>query len=635
MASARARRAQRREARFEHPQLARSVDVPATALDAAEALWRVGPISLLDHALATASPVLRDVLALRATGGAADWGMLRSRLLDGTAERLAVRAPELVAVLRTARAHPADADDLRAVRLGAVLAHERWPVRELDSPARRSLVELLLDAGERTRAARLLGPRLGRGAGARLALLDIDNPFTGEGGRPERWAHGFAALFDARGFEPVRVTTGPAEHPFDRVSCDAPPGSAPAGPLVSVVLAVRDPGPELVTAVDSIVAQTYGHWQLMLIDDGSGPAADALLESTAARDPRIVLTRHDTSAGPFVRRNEALAEATGEIVTFHDGDDWSHPRRLEKQLAPLLGAAPPLATLCASLRVTDRLEAVHGRGRSLRITESSIMMRRAEAVRLIGFFDGVRRAADSGYRLRLETQGDVRVVEPSVPLSLVRYRASTLTGTDLRDGFTHPARVAYSDAHAHWLAGEHRAGRPPRLEHPQVQRAFPAHPYIVAGDSADLSAAALLVGDARASSQATARYRLNVAVEQAARPGAPVALLHAPEPKPGHATGPSSDAVRSTRAVGALIDAIPGDRVATPRVVVLSTAVALSLAAPLDTPGAELVLVVDPDDRLDTLCAAAAEQQLLRVFPSALPSVRRVSPGELAAELAR
>lgn len=628
-------RSQRREARYVHPALVRSPGVSAHALDATDALRRVGPTALLDLALATASPVLRDALSLRATAGAADWGLLRARLLDHTADQLTVRATELVAVLRVARAHPLGADDLQAVQRGALLADDRWPAHVLDSPARRSLVELLLDAGERQRAARLLGLRVGRGPGARLALLDIDNPFTGSGGHPERWARGFAHEFDAHGLEAVYVATASAEHAFDRLRCDAVPGSASDGPLVSVVLAVRDPGPELATAVDSIVAQTYGHWQLLLIDDGSGPGADALFESAAARDPRIVLTRYPESVGPYLRRNDALAAASGEIVTFHDGDDWSHPRRLEKQIAPLLGATPPLATLCASLRVTDRLETVHGRGRALRITESSIMMRRSEAMRLIGFFDGVRRGADSGFRLRLESQGEVRVVEPAAPLSLVRYRVSTLSGTDLRDGFTHPARVAYADAHAHWLEGELLAGRSPRLEHPQPQRVFSAHPYIVEGVSASVSAGTLLVGDARAHAPTDARDRITLAIELAARPGASVALLHAPEPMPGNATGPMSNAIRSARSSGRLIDVIPGDRVDTPRVLVLSTAAALSLAAPLDTPEAEIVLVVDPDDPLDGVRAGAAEQQLRRVFLLALPTVRRVSPAALAVELGR
>ena len=628
----------RREARYLHEPLRPAACLGPALSEAAEALRATGPVSLLDLALATGSPLLRDVLALRATRGLADWPLLRRALLDGTAARLPLQAPRLVELLRAVRAHPAAdataADELTAVARGAVLAHERWPWLELDSPARRTLVELLLEAGERERAARLLGPRIGRGAGARLVALDLDNPFTGPGGDAARWARGFAALFTAAGLEPVRVAEGDG-HALDRVRCDAAAGSVTSGPLVSVVMSVRDPGPELLTAVDSIVAQTYSRWQLVLIDDGSGPTADAVLEQAARRDARIHFIRHTQSAGPYVRRNDALAAVEGEFVTFHDGDDWSHPRRLEWQLAPLLADDPPLATLCASLRVTDRLETVHGRGRGLRLTESSLMMRRVDAVERIGYFDAVRRAADSGYRLRLETQGAVRLVDPAVPLSLVRFRPSTLSGADLRDGYTHPARATYADAHAHWLASEQRAGRAPRLDRAPAERAFPAHPWIVRGEPRTTAVAAVLVADGRAAAPPAARYRLPLALEAALSAGPPVALCHAPEPQPGPATGAFSAAVRAARAGGALVDIVPGDTLAAPIVVALSTAAALSLSGTIDTPGAELLVVVDPTDPQDALRAPAAEQQLRRAFPSGLPEVRRISPAELAAALVR
>jgi glycosyltransferase involved in cell wall biosynthesis len=637
-ARARTRASVRREARYRHPRLPHAAAIDASVIDAAEALRTVGPISLLDHALATGSPVLRDVLALRATRGAADWRMLRSALLDGSAGRLPLRAPRLVDLLRVVRTHPDDADgaaeDRAAIARGAALAHDRWPWFELDSPARRLLIELLLEAGERERAARLLGPRFGRGHAARLVALDVDNPFTGPGGDPGRWESGWAALMAAGGLEPVRVEAGDA-HPFDRLRCDAPAGSVTVGPLVSIVLSVRDPGPELLTAVDSIVAQTYARWEVLLVDDGSGPGSNAVLAEAARRDARIRLIRHSESAGPYVRRNDALASLGGELVSFHDGDDWSHPRRLERQIAPLLGADPPLATVCASLRVTDRLAAVHGRGRTMRLTESSIIMRRSTAVDLIGYFDAVRRAADSGYRLRLETQGEVRLIDPGVPLSLVRFRPTTLSGADLRDGYTHPARAAYADAHAHWLRAEIRAGRVPRLEQAPAARAFPAHPWITRGEPRRARVAAVLIGDGRAAARAPARYRLSTALQALSDTDEPVGLWHAPEPGPGPATAPFSSLVSAERARGALLDLVRGDEAEAPLVAALSTAAALSLAGTIDAPGAALLLVIDPDDPLDALRAPAAEEQLRRSVPAGLPDVRRVSAAELAVALAR
>lgn len=615
------------------------VAVPAALIDAANSMRATGPLALVDHALASGSPLLRDVLILRATRGAADWAALRALLLDGRADRIAVLAPTLVSALRVVRAHAVDDDDVCAVHLGAVLAYHRWPVLEFDSPARRTLIELLLDAGERRRASKLLGLRLGRGAGARLVALDLVNPFTGAGGDAQQWARRLAALHTGHGLEPVWIAPIVGDNErlapvavFDRLRCDASPGAP--GPLVSVVLAVRDPGPELVTAVESIIAQTHTNWELIIIDDGSGPAADAALHEVVGRDNRIRLIRHEHSAGPYRRRNEGMCEARGDVITFHDADDWSHPRRLERQLAPLLAARPPLATVCSSLRVTDRLEAVHGRGRALRVTESSIMFGRERAIRLVGFFDAVRRAADSGYRLRLQSQGEVRVVDPDVPLSLVRYRPTTLSGTDLRDGWTHPARVAYADAHAHWLGREVEHERAPFIGFRTEHRPFVAPRYIVKGLPAEHVIDLLIVADARAHAAEPVRRRLEGLLAVAAAREMTVALLHAAEPALGHATGAFSRPVRDSRESGTLVDVVPGDRVEARRVIVLSTAVALSLGSPYAVVASECLLVVDLADRDDAMRVDAAEAAVRLALVTDAAPVVRISPDELAAEIA-
>jgi glycosyltransferase involved in cell wall biosynthesis len=636
-----ARRTAKREAGFDQgalPRMAAS-NIDAGLLDAADSLRRLGPSALRDHALATGSPVLRDVLALRATRGAADWSRLRSLLIQGQTSELTLAPGGLVSVLRVARTHARDEVDVRAVRLGAVVADDRRRVGTLDAAARRMLIELLLEAGERHRARRLLGPRFARGAGARLILLDLDNPFTGTGGDAFRWRQGFATLHSAHGLAPLSIDDEPgvdemsATEPFDRVRCAAPAAQTMAGPLVSIVLAVRDPGALLITAVDSIVAQSYVNWQLLIIDDGSGPNADAALAAAVARDPRIRLVRHADSRGPYVRRNEALDEVTGEYVTFHDGDDWSHPQRIERQLAPLLGPNPPIATVSASLRLTDELRTVHGRGRSVRITESSIMVNRVRAIESIGYFDTVRRAADSGYRLRLAALGEVRVVDPTVALSLVRFRESTLSGTDLRDGYTHPARVAYSDAHAHWLEGHVRHGSPARLDFPSERRAFPAHPHIIDGSPGSHVVDALIIADARSLATERMQHRLTGMLAAAEARGATLGLLHAAEPIARSAAGPFSTAVREARARGTLVDVVPADTVTTNRAIALSTASALALGAELEGFATELVLVVDSHDPVDIAQGAAAEGALHRALATPASAVRRISPDDLAAEL--
>jgi len=94
-------------------------------------------------------------------------------------------------------------------------------------------------------------------------------------------------------------------------------------PLVSILTPVFDtPVPWLREAVDSVVAQVYENWELVLIDDGS-TATDLLhaLPALAARDRRILLVRLESHQGISAALNRGLDLADGEWLAFLDHDD--------------------------------------------------------------------------------------------------------------------------------------------------------------------------------------------------------------------------------------------------------------------------------------------------------------------------
>src|SRR5206468_5026028 len=84
-------------------------------------------------------------------------------------------------------------------------------------------------------------------------------------------------------------------------------------------------------AVDSVFAQTFTDWELIVIDDGSTDATAAYLKSLD--DPRVRVIELEHSGIPAKVRNAGLGAATGEFIAFLDSDDRWYPRKLELQVA--------------------------------------------------------------------------------------------------------------------------------------------------------------------------------------------------------------------------------------------------------------------------------------------------------------
>lgn len=104
-------------------------------------------------------------------------------------------------------------------------------------------------------------------------------------------------------------------------------------PHVSVLLPVRNGGPFLIGAVQSILRQTFRDLELLVIDDHS---VDGSVDSLAeVSDSRMHLIKNFGSPGFSSALNLGLAEASGRYVARMDGDDVSLPGRLEKQFLHL------------------------------------------------------------------------------------------------------------------------------------------------------------------------------------------------------------------------------------------------------------------------------------------------------------
>lgn len=107
-------------------------------------------------------------------------------------------------------------------------------------------------------------------------------------------------------------------------------------PSFSVLTPVYEPPIDaLRAAIDSVREQTYGDWELILVDDCSpSPEVREVLRAAAA-DPRVRLIERDANGGIVAASNDAIAAASGEFLVLLDNDDLLHPRALEKVAAAL------------------------------------------------------------------------------------------------------------------------------------------------------------------------------------------------------------------------------------------------------------------------------------------------------------
>jgi glycosyltransferase involved in cell wall biosynthesis len=124
-------------------------------------------------------------------------------------------------------------------------------------------------------------------------------------------------------------------------------------PKVSIGLPVRNGGPLLAEAIDSILAQTFVDFELIISDNASTDDTPAICAAYAARDPRVRVFRQERNIGAAANFNLVFARSTGKYFKWAAHDDLIHPSYLEACLAVL--EAQPDAVLCQSMvEIVDR-----------------------------------------------------------------------------------------------------------------------------------------------------------------------------------------------------------------------------------------------------------------------------------------
>ena len=110
----------------------------------------------------------------------------------------------------------------------------------------------------------------------------------------------------------------------------------PEKPQVSVIMIFLNAELFLKEAIESVLAQTYDHWELLLVDDGSSDASTARARWAAAHAPgrvRYLQHAHHQNLGMSASRNLGLSRAQGHYIAFLDADDVWVPHTLAEQVS--------------------------------------------------------------------------------------------------------------------------------------------------------------------------------------------------------------------------------------------------------------------------------------------------------------
>lgn len=178
------------------------------------------------------------------------------------------------------------------------------------------------------------------------------------------------------------------------------------GPKVSIIMPAYQAAETIRYAIESIVQQSWTNFELLIVDDNSSDGTWKIIQDMCRRDIRIRSKRNERNYGPYVSKNLALMEATGDYVTGHDADDWAHPQRIERHLSAILSSDGTIkAGTGTMLRVSpggifdNVIDASypHSPDGIRRRAFISCLFERQVIINDIGFYDCVKFGADGEY----------------------------------------------------------------------------------------------------------------------------------------------------------------------------------------------------------------------------------------------
>jgi glycosyltransferase involved in cell wall biosynthesis len=234
-------------------------------------------------------------------------------------------------------------------------------------------------------------------------------------------------------------------------------GSDVAPPLVSVVIPAYNAERFVTTAVESVLAQTHGNVEIIVVDDLSKDGTADVL-APYVRAGKVTLVTHESNGGVAAARNSGVRTARGEYIAFLDADDRWLPHHLETGLHAL-ERHPEIDAVCLNFEMLeldtneslgtsfDRHRDALSRLRSSKLDDGFVLIEdgllttllqhffihmqsliaRAPLVRRLPFNEALRRSEDLEWCLRAAHAEKIRIAYSNVVTTLYFRHANSLT----------------------------------------------------------------------------------------------------------------------------------------------------------------------------------------------------------------
>jgi|GEM_PF-4227575 hypothetical protein len=215
-------------------------------------------------------------------------------------------------------------------------------------------------------------------------------------------------------------------------------------PLISVIMPAYNAAAYIGGAIASVLAQTYPHWQLIVIDDGSTDHTAEVVKHLAASDSRITY-QYQQNARQAHARNNGIAHAKGSLLALLDADDTWKPEKLQVQLQELQQENADLVfgpydvldeaglvvkTVVRSRKMFEGNEGLLAFLEGNMIMTSSVLMRKASFEAAGGFAADKSPVEDLHLWLKMLLKG-MKLLRTDKPLSGYRRHATQSSAADL------------------------------------------------------------------------------------------------------------------------------------------------------------------------------------------------------------